>query len=63
MQHKPILREDEVPGTCSTHGETKSQSKTVVGKPEGKRSFGRHWYRWEDNIKTDFKEIACEGVD
>ena len=21
------------------------------------------WRKWEDNIKKDFKEIRCEGVD
>ena len=26
----------------------------LVGKPEGKRPFGRSRHRWEDNIKTDF---------
>ena len=25
---------------------------------EGKRPFGRHWCRWEDNNKADFKEIG-----
>jgi hypothetical protein len=24
----------------------------LVGKPEGKRSFGRYKYRWEDNVKS-----------
>jgi hypothetical protein len=33
----------------------------LVGKPEGNRSLGRR--RWEDNIKTDLKEIWCEGVE
>ena len=27
-----------------------------VGKPEGKRPFGRHTLRWEDNIKWMFKK-------
>jgi len=25
----------------------------LVGKPEGKRSFGRPRLRWDDNIKMD----------
>jgi hypothetical protein len=29
-----------------------------VGKPEGKRPFGVHWHRWEDDIKMVFKEIV-----
>ena len=35
----------------------------LVGKPEGKRPFGRPRRRWEDNIKTDLQEVACEGMD
>jgi hypothetical protein len=29
----------------------------LVEKPEGKKPLGRPMYRWEDNIKTDLKEI------
>jgi hypothetical protein len=28
-----------------------------VGKPEGKSSLGKPRIRWENNIKTDIKEI------
>jgi len=28
----------------------------LVGKPEGKRPFGRPRHRWEDNIKMDIQE-------
>jgi hypothetical protein len=34
----------------------------LVGKPEGKRPFGRHRYRPEDNIKmheTDLEDVDC----
>jgi len=34
-----------------------------VGKPEGKRSFGRPMHRWEDNIKMDLQEVGCGGMD
>jgi len=34
-----------------------------VGKPEGKRPFGRHRRRWEDNIKMDLQEVGCGGMD
>ena len=30
-----------------------------MGKPEGKRPFGRHWRRWEDNIKMNLQEVGC----
>jgi len=32
-----------------------------VGKPEGKRPFGRPRYRWEDNIKMDLREVGRGG--
>jgi len=28
-----------------------------------KRSLGRPRRRWEDNIKMDFQEVGCRGVD
>jgi hypothetical protein len=33
-----------------------------VGKPEGKKTFGRPRRRWED-IKTDRQEVGCGGMD
>jgi hypothetical protein len=30
-----------------------------VGKPEGKRRFGRLRRRWEDNINMDLKVMGC----
>jgi hypothetical protein len=30
----------------------------LVGKPEGKRPFGRHRRRWEDNIRMDLRGIG-----
>jgi hypothetical protein len=35
----------------------------LVGKPEGKRPLGRPRHRWEDNIKMDFQEMGCWGID
>jgi hypothetical protein len=32
-----------------------------VGKPEGKRPFGRPGLRWEDDIKIDLQEVGCEA--
>jgi hypothetical protein len=29
-----------------------------VGKPEGKRPFGRPRRRWEDNIKMDIQDVG-----
>jgi hypothetical protein len=33
-----------------------------VSESEGKRPLGRPSCRWDDNIKTDLKEIDWEGV-
>jgi hypothetical protein len=32
--------------------------KILVGNPEVKRPLGRHRYRWESNVITDFREIG-----
>jgi hypothetical protein len=34
-----------------------------VGKSEGKKPLGRPRCRWDDNIKMDFKEVGCGGID
>jgi hypothetical protein len=31
--------------------------RVLLGKPEGKRPFGRPRCRWEDNIAIDLKEV------
>jgi hypothetical protein len=37
--------------------------RVLVGRPEGKRPFGRPRRRWEDNIKMDLQEVGCGGID
>ena len=37
--------------------------RVLVGKPEGKRLLGRPRRRWEGNIKMDFQEVRCGGMD
>ena len=37
--------------------------RVLVGKPEGKRPFGRPRRRWEDNIKMDLQEEGYGGMD
>jgi hypothetical protein len=39
-------------------GEDRGVHRVLVGKPEGKRSFGRPRRRWEDSIKTDLQELG-----
>jgi hypothetical protein len=35
----------------------------LIGKPEGKRPFGRPRGKWEDNIRIDVREMVWDGVD
>jgi hypothetical protein len=37
--------------------------RVLVGKPEGKRPFGRPRHRWEDDIKMDLQEVGCGVMD
>jgi hypothetical protein len=42
---------------CSTHGRDENALKILVGKPAGKRPFGRSRCRWESNIRTDLRQM------
>ena len=44
-------------------GEGRGVYRVLVGKPRGKRSFGRYRRRWEDNMKMDLQEMGCGGMD
>jgi hypothetical protein len=35
----------------------------LVGRPEGRKPLGRSRLRWKGNIKMDFQEVGCEGMD
>jgi hypothetical protein len=37
--------------------------KTLVGKPEGKRSLQRPTHRWKDNIKIALRETGFWSVE
>jgi hypothetical protein len=50
------MKENELGGTCGTHGGRES----LVGRPESKRPLGRPRRRWEDDIKMDLRE---KGID
>jgi hypothetical protein len=39
-------------------GEGRGAYRILVGRPEGRRSFGRPRRRWEDNIKMDLQEVG-----
>ena len=42
-------------------GEGRGVHRVLVGKPEGKRPWGRPRRRWEDNIKRDLREVGGGG--
>jgi hypothetical protein len=43
--------------------ERRGAYRVLVGKPEGRRPLGRPRRSWEDNIKTDLREVGCGCVD
>jgi ribosome biogenesis protein Nip4 len=44
-------------------GEVINAYKILVGKREGKRPLRKPKCRWEDNIRTDLRDIGCEDFD
>ena len=44
-------------------GEGRDVYRLLLGKPEGKEPLGRPRRRWEDNIKMDFQEVGCGGME
>ena len=44
-------------------GEGRGIYRLLVGKPKGKRPLGRPRRIWEDDIKIDFQEVECAGMD
>jgi hypothetical protein len=43
--------------------ETRGVCRVLVGKPEGKRLFGRPRIRCEGSINMDLQEVECEGME
>jgi hypothetical protein len=44
-------------------GQGRGVYRVLMGKPEGKRSLGRPWCRWEDNIKRDLQAVLTADMD
>jgi hypothetical protein len=44
-------------------GKRRGVHRVLVGKPKGTRQLARLRRRWVDNIKMDFQEVACGGMD
>ena len=50
-------------GHVARMGEWRDVYRVLVGTPEGKRPLGRPRSGREDNIKMDFQEVGCGGMD
>jgi len=50
-------------GHVARMGERRCVYMVLVEKPEGKRQLGRPRRRWDDNIKMDFQDVVCGGMD
>jgi hypothetical protein len=57
------MKENEMDRTRSTRGEQTNACRILMGKPEGCGLLGRPRFRWEDNIKTNLRDIGCDGMD
>jgi len=51
------FKEDKVREKRDTHGQEERWVEELVGKTEGKRQFGRHICRWENDIKMRLKGV------
>jgi hypothetical protein len=49
-------------GLLARTGDMRDAYKILVGKPEGKRPFGRPRRRWEDTIGMDIRELGWKVV-
>jgi hypothetical protein len=45
-------------GHAARMGESRCVYRILVGRPEGRRLFGRPWHRREDKIKIDLQEVG-----
>jgi hypothetical protein len=57
------IEKNEMPGHVARMIERRGVYRVSVGKPEGKRPFGRLRHRCDDNIKVDLQEVGCEVMD
>jgi len=56
------LRRMRWAGNIARMGEMRIAYGILVGKPEGKRTFGRPRLRWKDNIRIELRERECWGM-
>jgi hypothetical protein len=49
-------------GHVTRMGEGRGVYRILVGRPEGRRPLGKPRSRWEDNIKSDLRQIGKDGA-
>ena len=52
------IEKNQMGGAYSRYGGHEILYGVLVGKPEGKRSLGRHRSRWKDNKKNGLQEVG-----
>jgi hypothetical protein len=57
------IKENEVGGTCGTHGGGEECVQGLDGKARRKEPLGGPRCRWEDVIRMDLREIGWGSVD
>jgi hypothetical protein len=57
------VKEDEMSGTCCTHGREEKFTQNICRKILRERSLGKTRRRWVHNIIMDLREIWWKGVD
>jgi hypothetical protein len=57
------LKEDRMGWAFSTYGEKMNAYSILVEKPELNKPLGRPRRRWEDNNKTDLRQIGWGDMD
>ena len=50
-------------GHVASMGKRRGVYGVLLGKTEGKRRLGKPTHRWENNIKMDFQEVGCGGIE
>jgi len=45
-------------GACGTYGGQEMHTGFLMGRPDGKRPFGRPGHIWDDNIKMHIQELG-----
>jgi len=50
-------------GHAARMSERRGVYRVLVGKPDGKRPFGRPRLRWDENIMMDIQKVRCGDID